>query len=60
MIPQANSAKIASEGIGGKSVSEVDNEVLKERGMIIDATCVRIMKARKVETHNELVASIIR
>jgi hypothetical protein len=28
--------------------------------MIIDATCVRIMKSRKVETHNELMSAIIR
>jgi hypothetical protein len=60
LIPQASSARMAFEGAGGKSVSDVDSEVLKERGMVIDATCVRVMKARKVETHNELVASIIR
>ena len=28
--------------------------------MIIDATCVRIMKSRKVETHTELMSAIIR
>lgn len=28
--------------------------------MIIDATCVRIMKSRKVETHTELMSSIIK
>lgn len=28
--------------------------------MIVDATCVRIMKSRKVETHTELMSSIIR
>lgn len=27
--------------------------------MIIDATCVRVMKARKVEIHNNLVQMII-
>ena len=28
--------------------------------MIIDAVCVRIMKSRKVETHNELMGAIVR
>lgn len=28
--------------------------------MIIDAVCVRIMKARKVEKHNELIQSVIK
>lgn len=28
--------------------------------MVVDATCVRIMKSRKVETHTELMSSIIR
>ena len=40
---------------GGKSLDEVDTEVMKERSMIIDATIVRIMKARKVLIHNTLV-----
>jgi hypothetical protein len=33
---------------GGKSLDDVDAEVMKERSMVIDATVVRIMKARKV------------
>jgi len=45
---------------GGKSTGDVDAEVQKERAMIIDAVCVRIMKARKVEVHNELVSSVIK
>jgi hypothetical protein len=50
-----------AEGKGsGKSTGDVDAEVQKERGMIIDATVVRIMKARKVEVHNELVSSVIK
>lgn len=60
MVPQPSSAKMATEGAGGAmKVADVDAEVIKERGMIIDATCVRIMKSRKVENHNDLVQSII-
>ena len=60
MVPIPSSAKMANEGAGGAmKVSEVDAEVTKERGMIIDATCVRIMKSRKVENHNDLVQAII-
>lgn len=60
MVPQPSTAKMASEGIaGGVKVADVDAEVMKERGMIIDATCVRIMKSRKVENHNDLVSAII-
>jgi hypothetical protein len=42
------------------SLNKVDVEVQKERSMVIDAVCVRIMKARKVEVHNELMNSIVR
>jgi hypothetical protein len=56
MVPVPSTAKMANEGAGGAmKVSDVDAEVIKERGMIIDATCVRIMKSRKVENHNDLV-----
>jgi len=61
LIPMPSAAKMAAEGAGtGKSNSDVDAEVMKERSMIIDAVCVRIMKARKVEKHNELIQSIIK
>jgi cullin 1 len=59
LVPQPSTAKMATEGTGGVKVTDVDAEVIKERGMIIDATCVRIMKSRKVEGHNELVQAII-
>ena len=36
------------------------DDVIKERGMIIDAVIVRIMKARKVEIHNDLITSVIK
>lgn len=60
MVPVPSTAKMATEGAGGAmKVQDVDAEVIKERGMIIDATCVRIMKSRKVENHNDLVSAII-
>lgn len=60
LVPQPSTAKMATEGAGGAGkIQDVDAEVMKERGMIIDATCVRIMKSRKVENHNDLVQAII-
>ena len=60
MVPQPSTAKMAADGVaGGVKVADVDADVMKERGMIIDATCVRIMKSRKVENHNDLVSAII-
>jgi hypothetical protein len=35
---------MASGGGGVPAISEVDAEVMKERGLIVDATTVRIMK----------------
>ena len=59
LVPTVSQAKMAEGKGGGKSIGDVDAEVQKERAMIIDATVVRIMKARKVEVHNELVSSVI-
>ena len=60
LVPVPSSAKMA-EGAGGvKSTSDLDAEPMKERSMIIDAVIVRIMKARKVETHNALIECIIK
>ena len=58
MIPVVSTVKMATEDKGIK-ISEVDAEVMKERGLIIDAQCVRIMKTRKMLSHNELLQSII-
>ena len=55
MIPQVSTVKMASGAGGVPAISEVDAEVMKERGLIIDATCVRIMKQRKVLSHNDLL-----
>ena len=60
LVPTVSQAKMAEGKGGGKSIGDVDAEVQKERAMIIDATVVRIMKARKVEVHNELVSSVIK
>ena len=60
LVPVPSSQKMA-EGSGGiKSTSDLDAELMKERSMIIDAVIVRIMKARKVETHNALIECIIK
>ena len=49
-------ASLGGDGTGGRSVNAVEEEVMKLRGFYIDATIVRIMKSRKVEMHNELMA----
>jgi cullin 3 len=38
----------------------VEEEIKSERSMVLDATIVRIMKARKKERHNELIAEVIK
>ena len=58
LIPQQSLAKIHGEA--ERNMTQVDNEIQKERAMIIDAVCVRIMKSRKVETHIELMNAIVR
>ena len=55
LVPVQSAAKMAETGIGSKNTNDIDQEVQKERAMIIDAVCVRIMKGRKVEMHNELI-----
>jgi len=60
LIPIPTAQKL-TEGAGGiKSANAIDSELSKERSLIIEAICVRIMKARKTETHNELIQSVIR
>ena len=54
-------AKQLTEGGGSiRSVTELDAEVAKNRAMVIDATVVRIMKARKVYTNNDLMSDTIK
>jgi len=59
LVPVVSAAQLAQGAGGTRSVEEVDVEVQKERAMIIDAVCVRIMKGRKVEKHQELIQAII-
>ena len=59
LIPQPALAKLTGGG-DRDPFKQVDQEVQKERAMIIDAVCVRIMKSRKVETHQELLNAIVR
>lgn len=60
LVPVLSSIKMA-EGAGGiKSTADLDQELQKERSMIIDAVIVRIMKARKVEVHQKLVEAVIK
>ena len=58
LIPQTNPIKIVEnqKDMG----NQLDAEVIKERSQVIEAVCVRIMKARKTEGHNPLIDAIIR
>lgn len=38
----------------------IDKELALERGFTLEAMIVRIMKARKTENHNNLIAEVIR
>lgn len=58
LIPMPAMNKLTSDQ--ENNINKVDQEIQKERAMIIDAVCVRIMKSRKVETHQELVNAIVR
>ena len=60
LIPVITTEKIMEGAGGNKSLSEIDNEVLKERGLVIDAMLVRVMKARKQEQYNLLVNEVIK
>ena len=52
---------MALTGSGGAgNVADVNSDVLKERGQIIEAVAVRIMKARKTENYMELINAIIK
>jgi len=59
LVPTASAKQMAMGGGGAKSQEDIDSQVQKERCFIIDSVIVRIMKARKVETHNELTGSVI-
>ena len=55
LIPMPSSIKM-QDGAGGiKSLNAIDTELTKERSLLIEAVCVRIMKARKIENHNDLI-----
>lgn len=58
MVPQPNLGKMSDDV--KNNINQVDQEVQKERAMIIDAVTVRIMKSRRVETHVELMNAIMR
>jgi hypothetical protein len=56
----ASAANMAAGKGQAASSAEVDNEVAKERSHVIEAVCVRIMKARKTEKYSELLNAIIK
>ena len=60
LVPQIKADKLMEGAGGNRGVAEVEAQVVQQRCQIIDATCVRIMKARKVETQNNLTNEIIR
>lgn len=49
VLPTASAAQMVQGRGNASSNDEVNNEVIKERSHVIEAVCVRIMKARKTE-----------
>ena len=60
LVPQISMNKIQQGGGKAAGIDDLDKEVAKERQHVIDAVTVRIMKMRKTEKANDLMAEIIR
>ena len=58
-MPSQSPQQIASQGIDGKSHKEIEEDVLKQQQFVIQANIVRVMKARKTYSHNELMQEVI-
>lgn len=50
---------MVAQGDPNNIINQIDAEIQKERSCIIDAVCVRNMKAKKIETHNNLIQSVV-
>jgi len=59
-VPQKTHKKKTNEKDGGEETTQQDKEIKLERQNIIDSVIVRIMKARKTEKHNELMAEVMK
>lgn len=57
MVPQPASRKKTAEATGEEKTLE--KQVENERGYVIDASIVKIMKTRKTEKHQKLVADVM-
>lgn len=57
--PTQTPQQIASQGIDGKSLQDIEEDVIKQQQFVIEATIVRVMKARKASHHNELMQEVI-
>lgn len=60
LVPQVSMNKIQQGGGKAAGIDDLDKEVAKDRQHVIDAVTVRIMKMRKTEKANDLLAEIIR
>jgi hypothetical protein len=59
LIPVVSAASMVAQNDPNNIINQIDAEVQKERACIIDAVCVRNMKAKKTELHNNLIQSVI-
>jgi hypothetical protein len=58
-IPNKTALQQAQSGETQSAINALDEEVKQERAMVIDASLVRIMKARKVHSHQLLIEDLI-
>ena len=59
LIPVVSAASMVAQNDPNNIIIQIDAEVQKERACIIDSVCVRNMKAKKTEIHNNLMQSVI-
>ena len=57
--PVVSAVNMVAQNFKNNIINQIDAEVQKERAYIIDALCVRNMKAKKTELHNNLIQSVI-
>ena len=58
-IPSKSALEQIKSGEGLKRIEQVEDNIKQERAMVLDANVVRIMKARKVLSHGDLLKDVM-